>query len=128
MLVGWGGNNGSTFTAAVIANRLGLSWPTKKGKQKANWFGSVTQASTVRIADDVFVPLSHLLPSVNPDDLVIDGWDISSNNLAEAMERSQVLEPALQQQLKPLMAGMKPRAAIFDQDFIADNQVRFEFR
>lgn len=40
MLVGWGGNNGSTFTAGLIANRLGLSWPTKRGVQKANWFGT----------------------------------------------------------------------------------------
>ena len=26
MLVGLGGNNGSTFTAGVLANKLGLSW------------------------------------------------------------------------------------------------------
>ncbi|KAJ8928054.1 hypothetical protein NQ314_019424 [Rhamnusium bicolor] len=39
LLVGWGGNNGSTFTAGIIANRLGLSWSTKKGEQKANWYG-----------------------------------------------------------------------------------------
>lgn len=39
MLVGWGGNNGSTFTAAILANKLHLSWPTKKGTQKANWYG-----------------------------------------------------------------------------------------
>lgn len=31
MLVGWGGNNGSTITAAVLANKLGLSWDTKQG-------------------------------------------------------------------------------------------------
>ena len=31
MLVGWGGNNGSTITAAVLANKLGLSWDTKLG-------------------------------------------------------------------------------------------------
>lgn len=31
MLVGWGGNNGSTITAAVLANKLGLSWDTKHG-------------------------------------------------------------------------------------------------
>lgn len=31
MLVGWGGNNGSTVTAAVLANRLGLNWTTKTG-------------------------------------------------------------------------------------------------
>lgn len=26
MLVGWGGNNGSTVTAGILANRRGLSW------------------------------------------------------------------------------------------------------
>uniref|UniRef100_A0A2K5VLC4 Inositol-3-phosphate synthase 1 n=1 Tax=Macaca fascicularis TaxID=9541 RepID=A0A2K5VLC4_MACFA len=30
MLVGWGGNNGSTLTAAVLANRLRLSWPAQR--------------------------------------------------------------------------------------------------
>ena len=29
MLVGWGGNNGSTVTAAVLANKMGISWNTK---------------------------------------------------------------------------------------------------
>lgn len=33
MLVGWGGNNGSTLTAAVLANRLRLSWPTRTGRK-----------------------------------------------------------------------------------------------
>ncbi len=31
MLVGWGGNNGSTLTASVEANKRGLSWRTKLG-------------------------------------------------------------------------------------------------
>lgn len=33
MLVGWGGNNGTTVTAAVLANKLGLSWMTKTGRK-----------------------------------------------------------------------------------------------
>ena len=37
MLVGWGGNNGSTVTAALLANKLQLVWETKEGMQKANW-------------------------------------------------------------------------------------------
>lgn len=77
----------------------------------------------MRVSEDVFVPLAHVLPSVNPDDLIIDGWDISKKNLVEAMERSQVLEPALQEQLKAHLITMKPRPAIFSQDFVADNQV-----
>lgn len=38
MLVGWGGNNGSTITAALLANKLKLSWETKNGLIKANWY------------------------------------------------------------------------------------------
>jgi len=38
MLVGWGGNNGSTVTAALLANKLKLSWETKEGPKIANWY------------------------------------------------------------------------------------------
>lgn len=31
MLVGWGGNNGSTLTASVMANKFKLEWRTKEG-------------------------------------------------------------------------------------------------
>lgn len=31
MLVGWGGNNGSTLSASVLANKLKLEWRTKDG-------------------------------------------------------------------------------------------------
>ena len=39
MLVGWGGNNGSTLTAAVLANRLRLSWPTRTGRKVGSRVG-----------------------------------------------------------------------------------------
>jgi len=42
MLVGLGGNNGSTFTAGILANRKQLSWATKQGESHANFFGSFT--------------------------------------------------------------------------------------
>ncbi|XP_045476513.1 inositol-3-phosphate synthase 1-A-like isoform X1 [Harmonia axyridis] len=122
MLVGWGGNNGSTFTAALIANKLGLSWPTKNGTQSANWYGSVTQASTVHLGKNVNVPLGKLLPTVDPNDIVVDGWDISGKDLAESMERARVLEPSLVEMLKPHMKKYKPRASVYVPDFIAANQ------
>ncbi|GJQ83918.1 putative inositol-3-phosphate synthase [Trypoxylus dichotomus] len=127
MLVGWGGNNGTTFTAGIIANKHGLAWPTKRGTQLANWFGSITQSSTVRLGtnahgEDVYVPFNSLLPMVDPNDIIVDGWDISGLNLAESMERAQVFEPALQQQLKPYMIKYKPRPSVYDRAFIAPNQ------
>lgn len=74
MLVGWGGNNGTTLTAALEANRRQLSWRTRTGVQQANWFGSLTQASTVLLGSDesgqdVFAPMRDLLPMINPDDI-----------------------------------------------------------
>lgn len=40
MLVGWGGNNGSTITAALEANRRKLEWRTRTGTQQSNWYAS----------------------------------------------------------------------------------------
>uniref|UniRef100_A0A8D8WKQ0 inositol-3-phosphate synthase n=1 Tax=Cacopsylla melanoneura TaxID=428564 RepID=A0A8D8WKQ0_9HEMI len=127
MLVGWGGNNGSTVTAAILANKHKLSWQTKDGTNTANWFGSITQSSTVRLGidsngQDVYVPMNSLLPMVHPDNVVVDGWDISSMNLADSMERAKVLDLGLQTQLRPLMEQMKPRPSIYFPDFIAANQ------
>ncbi|XP_040846747.1 inositol-3-phosphate synthase 1 isoform X1 [Ochotona curzoniae] len=127
MLVGWGGNNGSTLTAAVLANRLRLSWPTRTGRKEANYYGSLTQAGTVSLGLDaegreVFVPFRALLPMVAPNDLVFDGWDISSLNLAEAMRRAQVLDWGLQEQLWPHMEALRPRPSVYIPEFIAANQ------
>ncbi|XP_022228941.2 inositol-3-phosphate synthase [Drosophila obscura] len=127
MLVGWGGNNGSTLTAALEANRRQLKWRKRTGVQQANWFGSITQASTVLIGSDeagsdVFVPMKELLPMVEPNDIVVDGWDISNLHLADAMVRAEVLDVALQDLLYEQMAKLKPRPSIYDPDFIAANQ------
>lgn len=123
MLVGWGGNNGSTITAALIANRLKMTWDTKNGTHKANWYGSLMQASSVNLGEGVNVPMSWILPMVNPDDMEIDGWDISGLNLAEAMTRAKVLDIDLQKSLRPHMEKLKPRKSVYFPDFIAANQV-----
>lgn len=127
MLVGWGGNNGSTLTAALEANRRQLEWRTRNGTQKSNWFGSITQASTVLIGtyengEDAYLPMNKIIPMVNPDDIIVDGWDISSLNLAESMVRAKVLDIALQDQVYKTLSQFKPRPSIYDPDFIAANQ------
>jgi myo-inositol-1-phosphate synthase len=127
MLVGWAGNNGSTFTAGILANKLGLSWNTKEGVQRPNYFGSLTQASTIRVgatADgtDVHLPFNRILPMVSPNDFVIGGWDINNANLADAMERACVLDVDLQRQLRPHLEGLRPLPSIYYPDFIAANQ------
>lgn len=128
MLVGLGGNNGSTVTAGIIANRQQMAWCDKDGKHSADYFGSLTQASTLHIgvdpdtAEDVWVPFKDILPMVNPNDIVIGGWDISSRNLADAMKRAKVLDYDLQRQLEPLMAEYTPLPSVYYPEFIAANQ------
>lgn len=43
-------------------------------------------------------------------------------DIASAMERAQVLDWSLQEQLRPYMSGMKPRRSIYIPEFIAANQ------
>ncbi|EYE91333.1 inositol-3-phosphate synthase INO1 [Aspergillus ruber CBS 135680] len=128
MLVGWGGNNGSTVTAGIIANRDRLVWETRERSQAANYYGSVVMSSTVKLGTDaktgeeVNVPFHDMLPMAHPNDLVVGGWDISSMNLADSMDRAQVLEPGLKQLVRKEMSTMKPLPSIYYPDFIASNQ------
>lgn len=61
LLVGLGGNNGTTFTGGIIANREKIKWSTKKGEFTPNYYGSITQSSTTKIgvngAEEIFLPL-----------------------------------------------------------------------
>ncbi|KAJ7637662.1 hypothetical protein DFH06DRAFT_1099623 [Mycena polygramma] len=129
MMIGLGGNNGSTLCATILANRHNIVWHTKAGVQQPNYIGSLLRASTVRIGtdgttgQDVHVPISDVLPMVHPNDLVLGGWDISGLSMDKAMERAQVLDYDLQRQVAPHMAAIgKPLPSIYYPDFIAANQ------
>ena len=129
MLVGMGGNNGTTLCATVLANRHNITWRTKSGVQTPNYIGSLLRASTVRLgtdpatAKDVHVPISDVLPMMHPNDFVLGGWDISGVPMDQAMARAQVLDWDLQRQVAPLMALIgKPLPSIYYPSFIAANQ------
>jgi len=129
MMIGIGGNNGSTLCATILANRHNIVWRTKEGIQQPNYIGSVLRASTVRIGTEpgsgkeVHVPVSDVLPMVHPNDLVLGGWDISGVSMDKAMQRSKVLDYDLQRQVAPHMTALgKPLPSIYYPDFIAANQ------
>jgi myo-inositol-1-phosphate synthase len=128
MLVGLGGNNGTTVTAGILANRQDLQWQTKDGPRGANYYGSVVMSSTVKLGTEtktgreINVPLNDMLPMVHPNDLAIGGWDISGMDLAAAMDRAKVLEPSLKALVKKQMSTIKPLPSIYYPDFIAANQ------
>ena len=119
LLVGLGGNNGTTVLATHLANKHNISWNTKDGVQQPNYIGSLVRASTIRLGTDhetgkdVFVPISEMLPMVHPNDFVVGGWDISGLPMDKSMSRAKVLEYDLQRQLAPMMAGIKPMPSIY---------------
>ncbi|KAK0474227.1 hypothetical protein IW261DRAFT_1499503 [Armillaria novae-zelandiae] len=128
MMIGMGGNNGTTLCATILANRHNVTWHTKSGVQQPNYIGSLLRASTVRIGTetatgkDIHVPVSDVLPMVHPNDLVLGGWDISCLSLDKAMERARVLDYDLQRQVAHHLAQIKPLPSIYYPDFIAANQ------
>lgn len=128
LLVGLGGNNGTTVTAGILANKHNITWETKEGIQEPNYYGSLTQASTIRVGSnsrtgkEVHIPFNKMLPMVHPNDIVIGGWDINGANLADAMKRAEVLDIDLQRKLVPYMKDIVPLPSIYYPDFIAANQ------
>jgi len=128
MMVGIGGNNGTTLVATILANRHNIAWHTKSTVQRPNYIGSLLRASTIRLGidatgRDVHAPLSDLLPMVHPNDLVLGGWDISGLPLDAAMKRAAVLEWDLQRQVAPYMKQLSaPLPSIYYPDYIAANQ------
>lgn len=135
MMVGLGGNNGTTVTSGILANKKHLKWETKRGEASANFYGSFTQCVTTKIGvrvskgkdevpviQDMYVPIKDLLPMVNPTDLVIGGWDINSCDMYSATKRAKVLEPDLIRQLKDELSAIKPLPAVFNLSYIAHNQ------
>ena len=88
LFVGWGGNNGTTLTSGILANKKNLTFKTKQGEKKSNYFGSLTQSVTTKIGvkfdpktktlREEFRLIKDIVPLANTNDLVIGGWDISS--------------------------------------------------
>lgn len=103
LMVGFGGNNGSTILGGLLANKNQVTWNTKKGEQRASMYGSMTQCSTMKVAEDeaqeIYLPIREVIPLLNPTDLVIGGWDINSLDMGEAMKRAEVFDYELQQKL-----------------------------
>jgi myo-inositol-1-phosphate synthase len=128
-MVGLGGNNGTTLSATILANRHNISWHTKSGIQQPNYIGSLLRASTVSIGSNpetgknVYVPIGEVLPMVHPNDLVLGGWDISGMPMDKAMARAEVLPWDLQRQVAPYMAELgSPLPSLYYPDYIAANQ------
>lgn len=91
-----------------------------------NYYGSITQASTVKVGmvngEEVFSPMNAVVPMVHPNDIVLGGWDINDSNLLAAAKRAKVLDVDLVRKVAPQLEKMVPLPGVFDSAFIASNQ------
>lgn len=115
LLVGMGGNNGSTFIACIEALKQNLTWKTKQGIQKVDLLGSLYGYGTI----DGF-PIKDLIPLYNPANFIVSGWDICGDDIQTACINNSVLEPDLLAQLD--LSSYKPMPSIYDPSFVASNQ------
>lgn len=73
MLVGWGGNNGSTLTAAVLANRLRLSWPTRTGRKVGVGWSPGQEIGSERMGPRGGASAGRGLPGAEPEGVTGSG-------------------------------------------------------
>lgn len=126
MIVGIGGNNGSTLVASLLAHKKGLSWENRNGIQKIDFLGSIYQYGSINIGYMEGKPYTKLIREMielkDPNDIIIDGWDIREENIYEACKNNKILDPDLLNQLKDDLIKIKPIESVYYEDFIATNQ------
>lgn len=127
MFVGLSGNNGTTITAGMLANKLGVTWETREGLKQPDFYGSLSQSTVVRVGElpsgeGIFIPFKDIAAVADPRDVVIGGWDISGKNLYEGAKDAHVLEPSLREALKEELSAITPLPGYYSRDFIAPNQ------
>src|SRR5246127_4232322 len=101
----------TTFVAGVEAIRKGIAKP----------IGSLTQMGTIRLGkrtDGRSPKVKEFVPLAGLADLFFPGWDIFENNMHEAASNAGVLDYRLLEQLKPFLSSIKPRAAVFDHNYV----------
>lgn len=131
MLVGWGGNNGSTYTAGGIAKRKKRTWTIKTGKKHASFYKSLTQSVSVHLGfqnnvygglEDVYRLFNEISPLVDPFDFEIMGWDTSELNLDHSCYRARVIEPVVIGLMNRGLSSRTPFMIVSNSKYIASNQ------
>ncbi|KAL0424379.1 UNVERIFIED_CONTAM: Inositol-3-phosphate synthase [Sesamum radiatum] len=106
MLVGWGGNNGSTLTGGVIANREGISWATTDKVNPDDVVFGGWDISNMNLADamgrakvlDIDLQkqlrpyMEHLvpLPGIYDPDFIAANQGSRANNVIKGTKKEQV--------------------------------------
>ena len=126
MLVGMGGNNGSTFVSSILGRQKNIKWENKNGMHGVDFYGSLYEYGSVNIGYKNNKPYSKLFRELinirSPEDIIVDGWDISRDNLYDACRKNKVVDLNFLQSIEKDLKKIKPLPSIYYSDFIASNQ------
>ena len=127
MIVGLGGNNGSTLTSTLLAYNKSINWENKNGEHSVKWYGSISQYGSVNLGYDnqgkvVSKLIKNMVSLRKPEDIIISGWDICGDNLYIASKKNKVIDTQLLHKLKDDLEKIVPMKSIFYEGFIATNQ------
>ena len=126
MIVGLGGNNGTTLVAGLLASNNKLNWENKNGNHNVKFYGSISQYGTINLGYNNGKVVTKLMKEMvnlrNPEDIIISGWDICKDDLYTACKKNKVIDPSLINQLKDELSEIVPLKSIYYKGFIAKNQ------
>ena len=101
----------TTFIAGVQAVKRGLGKP----------IGSLTQMGTIRLGkrtENRSPTIQEFVPIVGISDLSFAAWDIFEDDAYQSAITAGVLERTLLDQLRPDLEAIRPRKAVFNQDYV----------
>lgn len=118
LIVGFGGANGVTTAAGVIANKRNITWEGPTGRIHPNYLGCITQLPSKGGSGGY----RERYALADANDAAIGGWDIRPTPLGEALYNARILDFDLVRQVKTEMDSLKVLPGIWDPDFIGESQ------
>lgn len=118
LIVGFGGGNGVTAAAGVIANRKGIEWEGPTGRMSPNYLGCITQLPSKGGSGGY----RERYALADANDAAIGGWDIRPTPLGEALYNARILDFDLVRQVQEEMDGLALLPGIWDPQFIGESQ------
>ena len=101
----------TTFIAGIEAVKRGLGKP----------IGSLTQMGTIRLGkrtENRIPTIQEFVPLVTLPELSFAAWDIFEDDAYQSAITAGVLERTLLDQLRPELEAIRPRKAVFNQDYV----------
>ena len=118
LVVGFGGGNGVTLAAGMVANKNNISWEGPTGRQTPNFLGCITQLP----AKGGNGGYRERYALADATDAAFGGWDIRPTPLGEALYNARILDFDLVRQVREEMDALKLLPGVWDPDFIGESQ------